>query len=187
MNIQEIQADVQMVNTYREIIKSPRILEQVALKIGEGYTADILQENLKVSNSSDSQVIDLTVLDADPVIAATIVNELAQMIQSEMPKIMQVENVTILSTASVTGLEKPVKPNKLFMIVLAFLFSLLAILANIFFELTFRKKITTVDDIQTHLGIDVLGEFSYFSGEHLLVAVEKIEKKRRIQRTRRER
>ena len=53
---QEVQSNIQLVNTYKEIIKSPRILEEVAQK-EKGISAQDIANNLNIEAQAESQVL----------------------------------------------------------------------------------------------------------------------------------
>ena len=52
MMAQEVQSNIQLVNTYAEIIKSPRILDDVA-KENKDYSADKLSKMIDVNTEAD--------------------------------------------------------------------------------------------------------------------------------------
>ncbi|MDZ5710903.1 YveK family protein [Jeotgalibacillus haloalkalitolerans] len=111
VNVSEIQANLQLINTYNVIIKSPVILEQVVEAMNSEVTVAELNEKITVQNVQDSQVVNLIVTDVDPVRAARIANQTAQVFQNDISELMNVDNVNILSPAIVTGNEKPVSPD----------------------------------------------------------------------------
>lgn len=60
MMAQEVQSNIQLVNTYAEIIKSPRILDDVA-KENKDYSADKLSKMIDVNTEADSQILNVGV------------------------------------------------------------------------------------------------------------------------------
>src|SRR3954470_6393258 len=77
----EVQTNLQLINTYNVIIKSPAILDKVAAQLGTDLTASQLNGKITVQSEQDSQVINLTVQDPDPQMAAAIANTTAQVFQ----------------------------------------------------------------------------------------------------------
>ncbi|MCD2207856.1 YveK family protein [Listeria booriae] len=106
----EVQANLQLVNTYRVLLTSPRILNEVEKNIDEAYTADELADKITVSTEQDSQVMNITATDSDPEMAATIANETAQAFKKITPTVMKVDNINILSKAHVAENPVPVSP-----------------------------------------------------------------------------
>ncbi|MBC2175389.1 capsular biosynthesis protein [Listeria booriae] len=106
----EVQANLQLVNTYRVLLTSPRILNEVEKNIDEAYTADELADKITVSTEQDSQVMNITATDSDPEMAATIANETAQAFKKITPTVMKVDNINILSKAHAKENPVPVSP-----------------------------------------------------------------------------
>ncbi|MBC1565210.1 YveK family protein [Listeria booriae] len=106
----EVQANLQLVNTYRVLLTSPRILNEVEKNIDEAYTADELADKITVSTEQDSQVMNITATDSDPEMAATIANETAQAFKKITPTVMKVDNINILSKAHTKENPVPVSP-----------------------------------------------------------------------------
>ncbi|EUJ38275.1 capsular polysaccharide biosynthesis chain length regulator [Listeria weihenstephanensis FSL R9-0317] len=74
----EVQANLQLVNTYRVLIKSPRVLSEVEKNMDDAYTLTELGDKITVTTEQDSQVMNITVTDKDPEVAAQIANETAE-------------------------------------------------------------------------------------------------------------
>ena len=108
---QNIQADLQLINTYSVIIKSPAILTEVIEQLGLDKNTDELTSQISVDTAENSQVVNLTVEDADPALAVEIANTTASVFEEEIQNIMQVNNVTILTPAIMKEDPSPVAPN----------------------------------------------------------------------------
>ena len=100
-NPSEVQTNLQLINTYNVIIKSPAILDKVAAQLGNDLTAAQLNEKITVQSEADSQVVNVTVQDPDPQMAANIANTTAEVFQKEIVTIMNIDNVNILAKATV--------------------------------------------------------------------------------------
>ncbi|UKS64977.1 YveK family protein [Rossellomorea marisflavi] len=151
----QIQTNLQLINTYKEIITSPVILDKVSKELNM-KTSDI-QSNMTVSNQNDSQVVKLVVQDTDPAKAAKIANETADVFQKDIPDIMNVDNVTILTKAEVGEKLSPVKPKPLLNVVIALVVGLM-IGVGISFLLEFLDNtIKTEQDVEKVLDVPVLG------------------------------
>ena len=122
----EIQSNIQLTNTYKVIIKSPVILDQVNEKLNLNMTTQSLNGKINVTNEKDSQVISVTVEDKDPKLSRDIANATADVFKGEVAKIMNVDNVTVLSKAEVTENQSPIKPAPMLNVVIAFVVGLMA-------------------------------------------------------------
>ena len=109
IRLEDINTNVQMISTYKDIIKGPVILEEVQEKLEPNYSVGELANMVSISSNTDSQVFSLTVTTKSPTEAATIANEIAATFQTSIGKIMNVENVTVISEATVNS--NPISPN----------------------------------------------------------------------------
>ena len=108
------QADLQAINTYKDVLTKPIILTPVLkeIKNTDNYQGNLnsLAKSIKVSNQTNSQVVTVTVTDKNAYVAADIANTVGKVFGKKVKKMMQVDNVTIVSDAKVNS--RPVSPNK---------------------------------------------------------------------------
>ena len=108
------QADLQVINTYKDVLTKPIILTPVLKEVKriDNYQGNLgtLSNAIKVSNQTNSQVITVTVTDKNAYVAADVANTIGKVFTKKVKKMMQVDNVTIVSKAKVNT--KPVSPNK---------------------------------------------------------------------------
>jgi capsular polysaccharide biosynthesis protein len=159
-NTGEIQANLQLINTYNVIIKSPAILEKVIEKQDLDMTAEQLNGKITVQSQADSQVINLSVQDTDPQKAADIANETANVFQQEITKIMNVDNVSVLAKAEVGENQSPVKPQPLLNIAIALVVGLMLGVGLAFLLEYLDNTIKTEQDVEKTLGLPVLGSIT---------------------------
>lgn len=111
-NVQaQLQADVQMISTYKDIIKSPAILNTVSDQLADqGFemTPAQIKNCIEISNQENSQVFTVTVKAKNPKLAAAVANITANVFKVKVKKIMSVNNVSILSKAEENP--QPVSP-----------------------------------------------------------------------------
>ncbi|KXY37754.1 capsular biosynthesis protein [Bacillus cereus] len=153
----EIQTNIQLTNTYKVIIKSPVVLDQVNEKLHLNMTAQALTGKINVANEKDSQVISVTAEDKDPKVARDIANTTAEVFKSEVAKIMSVDNVTVLSKAEVTENQSPIKPAPMLNVVIAFIVGLMAAVGMAFLLEYLDNTVKKEEDVETLLGLPVLG------------------------------
>lgn len=154
----QIQTNLQLINTYKEIITSPVILDKVSKDLGM-KTSDI-QSQMTVSNQNDSQVVSLAVQDTDPAKAAEIANKTAEVFQKDIPGIMNVDNVTVLTKAEVGEKQSPVKPKPLLNIAIAAVVGLMIGIGLSFLLEFLDNTIKTEQDVEKTLGVPVLGSIA---------------------------
>lgn len=152
--LQANQTDLQLINTYNEIIKSPVILDKVAdnLNIPSNFASKI-----SVSNSTQSKVITIAATSKNYKDAAKIVNETARVFSKEVGKIMKTDNVTVLTKADEDIKASPVKPKPLINILIGLILGLLLGLAITLLNSILDKRVQTEEEVQEILGLPVIG------------------------------
>ncbi|MEB9969990.1 Wzz/FepE/Etk N-terminal domain-containing protein [Bacillus cereus] len=153
----EIQTNIQLTNTYKVIIKSPVILDQVNEKLNLNMTAQALTGKVNVANEKDSQVISVTAEDKDPKLARDIANATADVFKGEVAKIMNVDNVTVLSKAEVAENQSPIKPRPMLNVAIALIVGLMAAVGLAFLLEYLDNTVKKEEDVENLLGLPVLG------------------------------
>lgn len=151
---QEVQSNIQLVNTYSEIVKSPRILDEVAKK-NKKYSASEIKSMLTATTQAESQILNVNVESGSKKDAEKVANDIAKVFSDEMPDIMNVDNVTILSKAN--GTASKVSPNLIINLAIGLILGLILALIIIILKEIFDKRIRTEEDIERELNIPVLG------------------------------
>ncbi|MCC3648448.1 capsular biosynthesis protein [Cytobacillus oceanisediminis] len=154
----EIQTNLQLINTYNVIIKSPAILDIVKNTLDLDMTTEQLNSKITVGSQTDSQVVAITVQDADSKMAADIANTTVNVFQREIKEIMNVDNVSILAKAEVNS--SPVKPNPYLNIAIATVVGLMAGVGLAFLLEYFDNTVKNEQDIERNLDLPVLGVIS---------------------------
>lgn len=106
----DITKNLQMINTYTELIKGPAILNGVQETLGTELTTNQLADKIAITSPEGALVFLVTVTDSDPYKAAEIANAVAGTFQSEIGTIMNsVDNVAI--TYKAVPNVNPISPN----------------------------------------------------------------------------
>lgn len=176
------QADIQMINTYKDIITNQVILNKVshelnssktAREYGRSYNMPVskLKNAIKISTQQNSQVFSVAVKTDDPNLSAAAANTIARVFKKQIRKIMSVNNVTIVSHAAVP--DSPSFPNvKLF----ALAGAILGLLCSAIYLIIKELMDTTVKDdefMTNELGLTNLGHIDHFHMEHQFKAIRK--------------
>ncbi|WP_214844337.1 YveK family protein [Exiguobacterium sp. s150] len=149
----QIQSSVTLVNTYRVIIQSPAILEQVQNNV-VGAPENI-SNLISVNSEQNSQVINIKVQHTNPMLATDIANEISTVFSNEIKELMSVDNVKVLSNASVPMF--PVSPNILLNTAIAAVLGMMIGVAIAFLKIVLDRRIKTEQDVETILELPVLG------------------------------
>ncbi|MEH7339978.1 YveK family protein [Priestia megaterium] len=156
-NSQTVQTNVQLINTYNDIIKSPAILDKVIKELKLDGTAQILSGQIQVTNAQDSQVAQIVVQDTSAKRATEIANTTASVFKKEVPKIMNVDNVSVLSKATLGESASPVKPQPLMNIAIAVVVGLMVGIGLSFLLEYLDNTLKTEQDIENLLELPVMG------------------------------
>jgi len=157
---QKLEVDLQLINTYSIIMKSPVILTKVIEKLDLNRTPEQLMKKISVTNANNSQVVSVKVEDSDSKQAVEIANTLAEVFKREIPVLMSVDNITILSSAKISEQPVPIKPNKLLNLVIGGVFGFLIGMAIAFLLEVSNKKIKSEHEVEEILEFPIIGFIS---------------------------
>lgn len=159
----DITLNKNLVSTYRQIVKSRLILNQVIdnLRLDIDYAS--LSSQVEVSSISDTELILISVFDEDKTQAKKIADEIAKVFKEEIVGIYRIENVSIIDKALVS--QKPYNVNvvKQFIIGEAAGFLLSSFIILVLFYLD--DSVKTEDDIEKLLNLSVLGSVPKYKGK----------------------
>lgn len=160
VDTQNLQADLQLINTYNEIIKSPFILDKVVERLEINESAGGLDKKISVVSASESQVMNITVRYEDPALAVDLANTTAEVFRSEIRNLLEVNNVSILSPAILMDNPVPVDPNPLLNIAIAGVLGGMFSVGLAFLLAYMDTTIKNEQDIEEVLGVPVLALIS---------------------------
>ncbi|NRG44690.1 Wzz/FepE/Etk N-terminal domain-containing protein [Bacillus sp. CRN 9] len=156
----EVQTNLQLINTYNVIIKSPAILDIVKQELDLSESTRQLNEKITVQSEQNSQVVNISVQDESPEQAAAIANKTAEVFQKEIANIMKINNVTILAKAEVGENQSPVKPQPLLNIAIALVVGLMAGVGLSFLLEYLDNTVKNEEDIEKVIGLPLLGKIA---------------------------
>ncbi|WP_152401093.1 YveK family protein [Paenibacillus cellulositrophicus] len=133
LNAGTIQTSIFLINSYKEIIKSSAIMNKVVqkypdLKASPGELAAMIS----VTSANDSQVMNLVYQDPSYTRAAKIVNAVSMVFKEQIPRIMNVDNITILSEADTKASPGPININPVMNMLISFVVSLMLAIGLVF-------------------------------------------------------
>ena len=170
LQLNDINSNVQMINTYKDIIKGPVILNEVRENLETNLTTIALSEKIEITTQENSQVFSLTVKDESPYKSADIANAVAETFRNEIGNIMNVDNVTIISEA--VPITDQISPNNLLNLVIGLLVGLILGVGITFLIEFMDKSVRDEKFITEILGWSVLGSVSEMSNDELEAEVK---------------
>lgn len=166
LDLNQINTNIRMIDTYKEIIKTPAILDKVAAGYPElGLTAEQLVQKIKVSSVNNTQMMSIIVQDSSYSKAADTVNAVTSVFREEIQHIFQVENVSILNNADPSRETGPVSPNVPLNIAIAFVVSLMIAVGIVFLLEYLDDTIKTEADVHEYLGLPTIAMISKMNVE----------------------
>ena len=153
-----------LVSTYSDIVKRNIVLDQVASNLG--ITKEQVQEiknRISVTQSKDTEIIDINVTDEDPNYATKIANEVATVFSEKIVDIYNMSNVYLLERAEV-----PTVPSNINHIKDIVIFAFIGIVISVCYVLILNLLDHTVkseEDIEKCTGLLVLASIPNYDTE----------------------
>lgn len=157
---QDIQTNLQLINTYNEIIKSPAILSIVIERLDLNVSPSSLKSQVTVGSAQNSQVINLSVQDTEHFRAVDIANTTSEVFQEEIVELMNVDNVNILSPAEHNENPASIKPNPELNMAIAAVVGLMLGIGIAFLLEYLDTTVKTEQDVEEILDLPILGLIS---------------------------
>ena len=151
----DLSASSSLVSTYSIILKSHTVLEEVIDTLGLDYSYSELANMVSVSTVNDTQVMRVTVKNADPQVAMDIVAQIVSIAPAVIVDKAEVGSVKTVDQPWSSG--RPVSPNKTrYILIFAMAGALLMCMFLILRELM-NNTFKTEADITRELGLPILG------------------------------
>lgn len=126
LDINSVNLDIRLVDTYKQIIKTTAITDKVAERNPDfALTGEQILNLLNISSVNNTQVLTISAKHNNYELTVNLVNEVANVFVEEIPKIMTVDNVTILEDAKKLENPSPVAPNPILNIAISIIVALM--------------------------------------------------------------
>jgi capsular polysaccharide biosynthesis protein len=169
LDLNTVNLNIRLIDTYKEIIKTPAIMDVVAQEHPEwGLSSEQLVNKVQVSSVNNTQVMTLVVQDPSHDRAVDIVNAVSAVFVNEIPSLMKVDNVSLLSKAKETEAPTPVKPRPALNAAIGFVVSLMIAVGIVFLKEYFDDSIKTDEDVSRYLGLPTLALIPKVKEEDLI-------------------
>lgn len=177
VDMNSISSNIQLVKTYKEIIRTPRIMDKVVERFPElNATSGELMEKINVGSVNDTQVMSLSAVDYSYERAAHIVNAVSVVFQEEIPLLFTIDNVSLLNEADPLRTAAPISPNPTLNLTVAFLLALLLGIGGAFLLEYLDDTLKTEEDIEAVLQLPTLSAIPKMQNSDLLDAKAKSQK-----------
>ena len=166
-NSANMQADItvnqKLVGTYKEIVKSRSVVEQVIKDLDLKYSYEELSSNILVEAVQNTEVLKISVLDKNAEQAKKITSMLSEVFKEEVMEIYNLKNVKVLDSAST-----PIGADNVNFVkdeIIYFGLGMIASFMLVFIMFYFDKNIRSVEQVESRLGLPILGTIPVYGGK----------------------
>lgn len=145
----------ELVNTYSVILTSDTVLDQVISDLNLKTDATTLAKNITVEGVNQTQVLKITVKDANPQVAKNIANDIARVAPDVIIRTVKAGSVEVVSDAKLES--KPVFPNAALFSVIGLLIGLFGTYITLLVRDLLDHTFDSEEDVEKCLDISVIG------------------------------
>lgn len=151
----DITLNKNLVDTYAEIVKSRRVLEQVIAELDLEETYEELSNKISVSSVNNTEIIKITVADSNPIEAKNVANVTANFFSKEVIKLYNMNNVNVLDEANEAN--EPYNINIPKQVIIYFFIGIIIALSILFIIFYFDRTIKSVEQVEQKIKLPILG------------------------------
>lgn len=155
INQGDINTSINLINTYSHIIRTRRILDEVAENLNLQISAGALRNMVWVGNPGNTQILTIGASSTDPLLAQQIANETASVFQNNIGDILNVQSVTILTPAPLNT--SPTNSNGQINMAIGLVVGVMLAVGIAFVLEYLDTKVKTEADIEKVIGTPILG------------------------------
>ena len=153
-----------LVDTYKEIAKSNRVLEELSANTGDELSVASLRDMITVSSVNDTLIVKLSVETENAELSSLIANEAVSIVQELSTEFNGLQEVEVLDIAQTPS--GPSGPNRILYVAVGILLGGMLGVGYVLIIEFMDKHIRSPKDIEQHLGLRVLGTIpDYDMGE----------------------
>ena len=159
----DISLNKNLISTYREIIKSRKILSKVIKNLNLYMTEKELSKRINVTSANDTELIVISVIHEKGRISRNIANEIAKVFEKEITSIYNIENTSIVDEAVEAKEPYNVNVTKQYIMGIGagFLLASMIIVISFYFDDSIKKP----EDIEEKVGLNVLATVPKYKGK----------------------
>lgn len=156
----DITLNQNLVDTYAEIVKSRKVLEQVITELNLNLKYETLYSRIRVSSVNNTEIIKITVADENAIDAKNIANVTAKIFTREVINYYKMNNVNILDEAIAE--EEPYNINIAKQLVIYLLLGGVLGAGTLFIIFYFDRTIKSAEQIEEKIKLPILGSVQMF-------------------------
>lgn len=156
----EVTLNNSLLSTYRGIATSDSVVSTVISNLGLNISAEALKSQITVTSATNTQIIQISVENADPSLAAKIANEIRKVFTDRVAELYDMQNIKPLDDAKVPTAPSNINHVKDILLFLAggiVLSVIYVVLANLL-----DNTVKSSSDIEKAIGINVIAEIPVY-------------------------
>ena len=154
-NNNDVQMYQKLLKTYAEVIMTKDLVGQAVESSDLDLNAEDVLKSLTVTPRADTQILEISYINVDPVIAQEVVESVTENFINYSTELIPNGNVKIIESVRVP--EKPVSPNKKMNIAIAFLLGLMVSIGLSFLIEFMDNTFKTKEHIENILDLPAIG------------------------------
>ena len=150
----DVTLNSKLISTYTRLVKSDRVVRNVISNLALDMDEEELKNSVSVTTTNDTEFIEISVENADPVLATKIANEVSKVLIENVKEFYKAENVHVVDLAEI-----PQAPYNVNHVKDAVIFAFIGIVVAVLYVLVLNMLDTSVkseDDIEKITGLRVL-------------------------------
>ncbi|MGD7009413.1 YveK family protein [Metabacillus sp. 84] len=153
-----IRDDTKFFNTLTEVIREPVIMSKVTEELNLNRSPQAVASQISVMPVGESQIVEITVTDPNPVMAAKIANSTMKHYREELPKLLNFSQTKILTEAKENA--EPYKESPVKRMLIGLIAGIVLSLGMIFLLDSLDDSVRTEEEAEKLTGLPVLGSVS---------------------------
>ena len=157
LKIADLELGSSITSDYIYLITSRPFITEMKNRLGLGseYTHNRLKSMITVENPKNTHTIEITVVSTDDKLAADMSNALAEISVTRIADIVESSHPKIIENAAARGYQ--VSPNSTLNAIVSFILGAVIYFMFKYVSIASDNTIKKVDDVETQLGLNVLG------------------------------
>ena len=154
----QVNTNKMMVNNYVKLLQGNNIQDQVAKNLN--ITSAEVRSSLSITNTTDTQIIEISSTTVDPGLSKRIVDETISVFTTLIQEKLDVTNVTIVDQPEVNP--NPVSPSMVKNVIIGAVAGIVISLGYLLLTYLLDTKIKNGEQAEQYLGVPLLGIVPYF-------------------------
>ena len=154
----QVNTNKMMVNNYVKLLQGNNIQDQVAKNLN--ITSAEVRSSLSITNTTDTQIIEISSTTVDPGLSKRIVDETISVFTTLIQEKLDVTNVTIVDQPEVNP--NPVSPSMVKNVIIGAVVGIVISLGYLLLTYLLDTKINNGEQAEQYLGVPLLGIVPFF-------------------------